>query len=154
MKIRKSAIGTLISLVIASPALANPAIGWTPASFGDDEAVSVAYQLKPRKQIMGATVKLTVADAQGNILHEASAAKDFQAGVLNEVQFPPIPAIGGKTSGTKLVLKSGIVGAEQVWTNVATRTVTKQCKQPARGSQSTSGADARVECRWSGFKKF
>jgi hypothetical protein len=154
MRIPKSAIGALISLVLVTPALGNPAVGWAPASFGDDDAVTVVYQLKPRKQIAGATVKMTISDAQGNVLHEASAAKDFPAGVLTEVQFPPIPALGGKTSDIKLVLKSGIVVAEQVWTNVATRTVTKQCNQLARGSQSTNGADARVQCRWSGFKKF
>jgi hypothetical protein len=154
MQIFKSAMGTLISLVIVSPASGNPAIGWSPASFADNETVSVVYQLKPSQQIMGATVKLTVSDSQGNVLHERSASKDFPAGVLTEVQFPAIPELAEKTSGIKLVLKSGIVVAEQVWTNIAKRTVTKQCKQLARGSQSTNGADARVECRWSGFKKF
>ena len=153
MSILKAAFAGSFAIFLAAPAIGNPAVGWTPTSFADTEAVSIAYQLKPRKQIAGATVKLAISDANGNLLYEDSAQKDFPVGFLSEVKFQPVPALGTKTPGTKLVVKVGIVSPEQVWTNQATRTITKQCKQPSRGSQATKGADARVECRWSGFKR-
>jgi hypothetical protein len=138
--------------LLGLPASAMAAsIGFVPNSFTDKDNVSIRYQHKaitPRGKVL---VKVRVRDGASqtaNIVFEDSKWVTFVPGVLMDVDFGPISALGSKASGLKLRAEGGIVNSDQVYSYFAAQVITKQCKKAG------SGKYAPVTCRWARFRPY